>query len=123
MPRPKKCRHVCAMPACTKYGPLHSGAPSGEPIQMSVDEFETIRIIDFLGCTQDDCAKQMGVARTTIQAIYTNARQKLADALINARPLSIAGGDYTVCQNYGKHCCRTKPGHPCRHHSSGENHC
>ena len=119
MPRPKKCRRVCSIPQCTLYGPLHQITPQSTPVQMSVDELETIRIIDHLGCTQEDCAQQMGVARTTVQAIYTSARQKLADALINAKPLSISGGDYTLCQNFGTCCRRIKPGHPCPH-ISGE---
>ena len=41
---------------------------------MTVDEYEAIRLIDLLGFTQEECAKQMSVARTTVQGIYAEAR-------------------------------------------------
>ena len=39
----------------------------------------------------------MHVARTTAQAMYRNARHKIADCLVNSRRLIIEGGDYLVC--------------------------
>lgn len=66
---------------------------------MTIDEYETIRLIDGLDYTQEMCAQQMGVARTTVQAVYNEARKKLAQMLIEGRPLTIAGGNYAVCPN------------------------
>ena len=65
MPRPKKCRRICAMHAYNHFGPLEGA--EGQ-IELALDEFEAIRLIDLLSCTQAECADQMGVARTTIQA-------------------------------------------------------
>lgn len=56
-----------------------------ERIIMAVDEYETIRLIDLAGYTQEECAAQMGIARTTVQGIYNDARRKLADALVNGK--------------------------------------
>ncbi|MGH0053417.1 MAG: DUF134 domain-containing protein, partial [Sphaerochaetaceae bacterium] len=81
MPRPRKWRNVCALPQNTKFGPL--GHPlEGLPIIMTVDEYETIRLIDQEGLTQEMCAGQMNVARTTVQGIYDSARKKLAESLV-----------------------------------------
>ena len=80
MPRPKKCRRICALPRCDSFGPLAGDA--AEEIEMSLDEFEAVRLIDLLGCSQEECAAQMGVARTTAQAVYNSARQKLAAVLV-----------------------------------------
>ena len=73
---------------------------------MAVDEYETIRLIDFSGLSQEECSQYMDIARTTVQQIYTNARKKLATALVNGLPLKIDGGDYTLCDAKAVHeCC------------------
>ena len=95
MPRPKKCRRVCALPRCSSFGPLEGGHP--EPVGMALEEYEAIRLIDLLGCTQEECARQMGVARSTVQQVYDQARRKLALSLVEGRRLTISGGDYMLC--------------------------
>ena len=72
-----------------------------ERIIMAVDEYETIRLIDLAGYTQEECAAQMGIARTTVQGIYNDARRKLADALVNGKMLFIEGGDIDICERWG----------------------
>ena len=71
---------------------------------MSVDEYEAIRLIDYEGLTQEECAEQMSVARTTVQAIYDSARKKLALVLVDSKRLIIGGGDYRFCDGSGRHC-------------------
>ena len=65
MPRPRKCRRICALPRYSGFAPLEGA--QGQ-VEMTVEEYETIRLIDLLGCTQAQCAAQMGVARSTVQA-------------------------------------------------------
>lgn len=102
MPRPCKRRRICGEPKCASFGP-HGGA-STEKVVMTLDEYETIRLIDALGMNQEECAKQMAVARTTVQAIYTSARRKLAACLVEGWHLVIAGGEYEVCQESSRGC-------------------
>lgn len=64
---------------------------------MAVDEFEAIRLVDLLDLTQEEAARQMGVARATVQSIYGSARKKLALSLVEGRELRISGGEYQVC--------------------------
>ena len=111
MARPRKCRHVCGLPRNNSFAPM--GLPEGaEGIVMAVDEYETIRLIDLAGYTQEECAEQMGIARTTVQGIYIDARRKLADALVNGRPLFIEGGDIEFCKRESGGCGK-KCGHIC----------
>ncbi len=102
MPRPHKCRRICALPNTGAFGPVtlspeKVAATPPRILHMTLDEYETIRLIDLLGYTQEACAAQMGVARTTVQAVYTRARQKMAQALVDGDTLVISGGDYELC--------------------------
>ncbi|MCR5758075.1 MAG: DUF134 domain-containing protein, partial [Selenomonas sp.] len=49
--------------------------------------------------TQEECAQYMGVARTTVQALYVDARKRIAGCLVEARPLLIEGGNFELCSN------------------------
>ena len=114
MPRPIKCRRVCAMPEKRMFAPVE-GEALPEAVILTVDEYEAVRLIDNEGLTQADCAERMNVARTTAQQIYDSARQKLARALVEGLPLRIEGGEYRLCDGTGPHC----GGEHCRRHGEG----
>lgn len=102
MSRPTKCRRVCHFPENLGFSPM--AAAEGEPVVLTLDEFETIRLIDKEGLSQGECGEQLGVARTTAQNIYDRARKKLADALVLGLPIKIYGGDYRLCNGNEDYC-------------------
>jgi predicted DNA-binding protein (UPF0251 family) len=106
MPRPMKWRKVCCLPEINRFGPLNVNGDEKNHVKMTVDEYETIRLIDLEGFTQEECAKQMNVARTTVQGIYAGARKKLAESLVNGKVLLIEGGEYRLCDGFGNGCGR-----------------
>lgn len=118
MPRPVKRRRVCGVPKNNKFGPITgdnqgSGLLLSESIYMTVDEYETIRLIDGEGKTQEECAVQMNVSRTTVQGIYIDARKKLADLIVNGKTIIVEGGNYKLCTDEEsfsevKPCCGCK---------------
>ena len=112
MARPVKRRRVCGLPPVGAFRP--EGGPGGPVIEVTVDEYEAVRLIDLLGLTQEECAAQMNVARTTVQAIYDSAREKLARMLAEGRPLAVQGGTYDLC-GQAEHCC----GRRCRRRGGG----
>ena len=65
MARPRKRRNICCLPENNRFGPLGAGRDLDQSITMMVDEYETIRLIDLEGLTQEECADQMHIARTT----------------------------------------------------------
>lgn len=124
MARPIKRRRICGLPHIQSFRPcagqnsetakipppVSGETASVEIIEITVDEYEAIRLIDYLNLSQEDCAAQMNVARTTVQAIYDSARKKLADMLVNGRQLNISGGSYDLCP-FGETCCGKNCGH------------
>ena len=116
MGRPPKRRRVCQLPEISQFAPCDS--TNAETVELTVDEYETIRLIDLLGFTQEECASQFSVARTTVQAIYDSARKKLADVIVNGKCLAIRGGSYDICchssqcprkdaPSHGRPCCQS----------------
>ncbi len=94
MARKSRCRWIDGYPNHWEFSPEET--TDGEPVVMSLDEFETIRLLDREGLTQEQCAKRMGVARTTVTAIYESARRKTAEALVDGKRLLIRGGNYAL---------------------------
>ena len=86
MPRPIKCRKVCHFPNVLEFLPADDTEKKA-PIILTVDEYETIRLLDKKGYSQEQCAVSMQIARTTVQRIYEIARKKIADALIDGHPI------------------------------------
>lgn len=116
MSRPRKWRRVCCLPESNLFGSLNTQNIDREIIIMTVDEYETIRLIDLDDMLQEECADRMNVARTTVQRIYNDARKKLADSLVNGNILKIEGGDYKLCnESEPKHGCSR-----CRKHRFGD---
>ena len=103
MGRPVKRRRVCGLPKTSIYGPV-GVYDEDETVNLSVDEYETIRLIDLEGLTQAECAEQMNVARTTVQGIYSEARKKIAESIVNGKLLNIDGGHYKLCKGRGSRC-------------------
>jgi predicted DNA-binding protein (UPF0251 family) len=94
MPRPKKCRRVGFIPKCLQFVPYSMEQELSGEVVVSIEEIEAIRLSDFEGLEQNDCAERMGVSRGTFQRIINVARQKIADALINGKSIRIEGGCY-----------------------------
>ncbi len=103
MARPTKCRMICRFPRNLEFTPSE-GSAGQEPVILTVDEYESIRLIDREGLSQEQCSQRMQVARTTAQKIYDSARRKLADALVDGRPLRIQGGEYRLCSGGSRFC-------------------
>ena len=92
MPRPKIIRCVNFEPEVTYFKPRGVPLSSLEEIDLTIDELETIRLKNYKGLEQTECAKKMKVSQSTFQRILCLANQKIADALINGKAIKIDGG-------------------------------
>ena len=95
MPRPPRCRRICGAPQVDTFCP--NGCEDTEPILLTLDEYEVIRLVDLEQQTHEQCAAQMDISRSTVQEIYESARRKIAACLVHGKPLHITGGNYRIC--------------------------
>lgn len=108
MARPRKWKRVCSLPENNLFGSLGQNLSDkgslnlkakDNTIIMTVEEYETIRLIDFENLTQEECALRMNIARATVQKLYDVARKKIASSLVEGCLLKIEGGDYKLYDN------------------------
>lgn len=108
------------MPKAVEFIPAQ-GNEEEQAVIMTVDEYETIRLIDRQGFSQEECSQYMRVARTTVQQIYNNARKKVARALVDGMILKIEGGDYSLCDGKEDFCsCGGCLKHRCRNNQEAK---
>jgi len=93
--RPKKYRIVRQGPKISQFSPR--GRP-GRPdeVAISIDEFEAIRLADYMGLSQKEAAKSMHISQQTFSRILTKARKSLAQGLIKGATIKIHGGHYVI---------------------------
>ena len=93
--RPKKYRIVRLDPKIAQFSPR--GRP-GRPdeIDLSMDEFEAIRLADHTGLPQKEAAKSMRISQQTFSRILNKARKSIAHGLINGSTIKIQGGHYVI---------------------------
>ena len=116
MPRPVKSRRVCCVPENRMFVPVPRRGANNDAVVLTVDEYEAFRLMDYMGMSQEECAKSMEVARTTVQKIYSDARRKIAEALVLSKIIRIEGGDYTLYSDDER---MTAPGRCYRHRGQG----
>ncbi len=104
MARPHKYRRICEEPNYNTFVP--SGICCTSKVILTVEEYETIRLIDLEKWNHEQCAKQMQISRTTVTETYEIARQKIADCIVNGKTLLISGGHYQLCDGSANRYCR-----------------
>jgi len=66
-----------------------SATSRGGEIAMSFDELEALRLVDYLGLTQEEASQRMRVSRGTVWRCLDSARRKLVTMLVEGRELVI----------------------------------
>lgn len=99
--RPQKTRWIKCLPTERCFRPQCKPLNRLEGVQLSLDEFEAVRLSDLEKLSQTQISKAMGVHRSTVSRILSRAREKIADALVNIKALKIEGG-----------CCEIRQGAP-----------
>ena len=112
MVRPVKLRFVRKLPSVCYIKPRGVPVSALEEVILKVEELEAIRLKDYEGLSQEQCAKKMKISRGTFQRIISSAKKKIADALVNGKAIRIEGGYYKMVGPMGKGFRRRAGGPP-----------
>lgn len=96
MVRPRRCRLVRGEPTHTFFKPAGIPTRSLEYSILTVEEYEAIRLKDSEGIEQKEAAKKMGLSQPTFQRLLTEARRKIAQAIVKGKAIKIEGGSYKI---------------------------
>jgi uncharacterized protein len=94
MPRPKRKRSITTPPMMEGFKPFGIPISDLEPVILFFEEYEAIRLLDYVGMTQLEASREMSVSRPTLTRIYEKARRTIAEAFIDGKAIFIEGGDY-----------------------------
>jgi predicted DNA-binding protein (UPF0251 family)/DNA-directed RNA polymerase subunit RPC12/RpoP len=92
MSRPARYRKIEYPPLIKGFNPIGVHANRKEEINLFLEEYEAIRLMDYEHLNQVEAAKRMDVSRPTLTRIYDSARKKLAMALVNSLRVLVSGG-------------------------------
>ncbi|MFH1471150.1 MAG: DUF134 domain-containing protein [Candidatus Micrarchaeota archaeon] len=96
MARPRKCRMVDAEPDVTYFKPRGIPLIELKEVELTVEEFEAIRLNDLGEKEQKEVGKKMGVSQPTLHRLLVSARKKISDAIVNGKAIKIHGGTYSI---------------------------
>jgi len=101
-PRPKKYRKVKSPPIMRGYKPFGIPFSQSENISLHFEEYESIRLCDYMSLNQDEASKIMEISRPTFTRIYEVARKKIAQAFIEGKSILIEGGNFEFDKSWYK---------------------
>ncbi|MFH1394590.1 MAG: DUF134 domain-containing protein [Candidatus Omnitrophota bacterium] len=91
--RPQKKKIIHEQPRIDHFSP--KGRPEfPDEIELSIEEYESVRLSDFMRLQQKQAAEMMGISQQSFSRIIRAARSKIADAIVNAKVIHIKGGNF-----------------------------
>lgn len=100
MPRPRQVSKVQIPPRVRGFIPIGYYKDQSDPVQLNIEEYEVIRLLDYEGLSQLDASVLMQVSRPTLTRIYERARKKIASAITEARQITLEGGSAVFNGNW-----------------------
>ncbi len=98
MARPKNTRKVLDKPGYGVFKPAGVRIAGLDKVNLTIDEYEAVRLADLEGFYQENAAERMNISRQTFGRILDAAHFKIADALVNGKVLKIEGGEITMAE-------------------------
>lgn len=102
MPRKKRNRRIQVPPVIKGMSVYGVRGRKTNEVILHIEEYETIRLLDYQNLTQEEAAVLMDVSRPTLTRIYEEARNKVATAFVEGRDIIFRGGDFYFDENWYK---------------------
>ena len=102
MPRPKRNRRMGVPPAMQGFKPFGIPFRNIQKVTLLFEEFESIRLADYDGLTQEQAAEKMNISRPTFTRIYDKARKTIAKAFVESIAVIISGGNVQLDKTWVK---------------------
>jgi len=96
MPRPKRKRKIFSMPLAKGFKPFGTPFSDAEIVILLLEEYEAVKLADYMNLTQEEAAKKMNISRPTFTRIYEKARKTIAEAFVEGKIIAIKGGDVDI---------------------------
>jgi uncharacterized protein len=93
MARSKMQKIVHQPPLFTAFKPIGVMKSSLQSLPMTLDEYEAIRLADYMGMDHAEAAEEMEISRSTFSRLVEQARKKTARFLVEGKELYIEGGN------------------------------
>lgn len=94
MPRPRMRRRIGSRPNITYFKPAGVRMMDLEEITLNIDEWEAVRLTDFLEIEQIEASKKMGISQPTFHRLLKSARKKLTEAIIKGKAIRVEGRNF-----------------------------
>lgn len=106
-PRKKTLRKITSPPQIKGFIPygIDLNKQNTSSVYLLYEEYEALRLSDYDNYNHHESSVLMGVSRPTFTRIYASALQKIAEAMVEGRQITIEGGkvyfdsDWYQCKN------------------------
>lgn len=100
MARPSKARKMEGLPEPVIYSPAGWTKGQAPAVEVAIEDFEMMRLVDGRGYHLQEAADKVGVSRSTAGRMLERARRVIALGIEKRVPLSIDAGDDLLLEPY-----------------------
>ena len=78
------------------FKPFGIASCKSEPVIIKLEEYESLKLINYEQLSQDLAAERMNISRPTFTRIYNRALSQIAKSLVEGTALLIKGGSFEL---------------------------
>lgn len=84
---------MSGLPSVKGFFPFGAELVLDGAVILALEEYESIKLADYEGLSQEEASVKMGISRPTFTRIYEEARKKIAKSLVEGKSFVIEGGN------------------------------